>query len=496
MIKITSFIYRSLRSSLFFYLTASFLALSALWITLSAGYPLPFDEYYHFGIIKVYAHQWLPFITQQPPEASLYGDITRYTSYLYHYLMSFPLRVIAIVSQNETTQIIILRLINIALTVGGLFVFRRVLLRAKLSKPLVHVVLAMVALTPIVSLLAAQINYDNLLFLLVPLTILFAQKTIQSDQVDAKNIVLLISVGLLACLVKYPYAPIFVALIGFVAIVLIKRHGQKIIKRFPDSFRIQTTPAKIALILLAMLAVGLAAERYGVNLARYGDPIPPCEQVQSFEVCKHYTPWWRNYNYQQQLREHPPLSSVFSFTGTWFNKMIEGFFIPFSHLPDGTRTLADPFGPIVTKSVLPVQYTTGWVVLFGGGLLTVFFIRRLWQNVMLRLFMVVSVVYVGTLWLNNFSSYLALGEPLAIQARYLLLVVPLVFACIAQAAAYALKRRSFKTILATIGLLVYINGAGVAPFIIRSDPGWYWKSQTAIDVNQAAKKIVSPFVIK
>ena len=85
--KIAQTIYRILRSKKIFYIIIGILVINAAWFALTAQYPMAFDENYHFGIIQIYSHQWAPFITNMPANSGAFGDLTRYDSYLYHYLM-------------------------------------------------------------------------------------------------------------------------------------------------------------------------------------------------------------------------------------------------------------------------------------------------------------------------------------------------------------------------------------------------------------------------
>ncbi|MGI0134888.1 MAG: hypothetical protein ACREBW_08030, partial [Candidatus Micrarchaeaceae archaeon] len=84
---------------------------------------MAFDENFHFGLIQLHADQWLPFFTHQPANADAYGAIARDPSYLYHFLMSIPYRLIRLITPNTTAQIIALRLINIALFTSGFVLF-------------------------------------------------------------------------------------------------------------------------------------------------------------------------------------------------------------------------------------------------------------------------------------------------------------------------------------------------------------------------------------
>jgi hypothetical protein len=66
-----------IKSPRFFKIILLFFLLEAVWITFSAAYPQAFDENFHFGLIQVYSHYWLPFLSRQPPNANAYGAVAR-----------------------------------------------------------------------------------------------------------------------------------------------------------------------------------------------------------------------------------------------------------------------------------------------------------------------------------------------------------------------------------------------------------------------------------
>ena len=170
----------ALSSPRFFYLIIGLLAFQALWIALSAQFPQAFDEDFHFGLIQLHAQQWLPFFAHQPAGAEVHGAVVRDPSYLYHYLLSFPYRLLSVWTPSLAVQVIALRLINIGMFIGGLFVYRALLTRLGLSRRLIHTILLFFVLTPAMPLLAANINYDNLVFLLTAALLLYVVRFIQA----------------------------------------------------------------------------------------------------------------------------------------------------------------------------------------------------------------------------------------------------------------------------------------------------------------------------
>ncbi|HEY5442555.1 MAG TPA: hypothetical protein VIJ68_03385, partial [Candidatus Saccharimonadales bacterium] len=138
------------------------LVLQAAWIALSGRYPMAFDEDFHLGIIRLYAHHLSPFWSGQPAGGDQFGAVARDPSYLYQWLMSFPYRFVGLFTGDQTIQVLWLRAINIGLFTSGLVLYRRLLAKTGASRAMIHTCLLIFVLIPVVPLLAAQINYDNL----------------------------------------------------------------------------------------------------------------------------------------------------------------------------------------------------------------------------------------------------------------------------------------------------------------------------------------------
>jgi hypothetical protein len=190
----------------FFWVVIALLVLQAAWIALSGRYPMAFDEDFHFGIIKLYAHHLSPIWSGQPPSSDTFGAVTRDPSYLYQYLMSFPYRLINLFTRDQTILVLSLRAIDIGLFAWGLTLYRRLLLRTGASKALVHACLLIFVLIPIAPFLAAQINYDNLFLPMVALALLlvlrFDRQITHHKRLDVKNLAQLLVVCFSASQVK------------------------------------------------------------------------------------------------------------------------------------------------------------------------------------------------------------------------------------------------------------------------------------------------------
>ena len=97
----------------FWRISLGLFVLQASYIALTGLYSMAFDEYYHFGIIQAYSKVWLPWLVRQPPGPAELGAVTTDASYLFHYMMSFPYRIIELLTDSRMAQIITLRLIDV-----------------------------------------------------------------------------------------------------------------------------------------------------------------------------------------------------------------------------------------------------------------------------------------------------------------------------------------------------------------------------------------------
>jgi hypothetical protein len=470
------------------------LVAQSLWLVFSAIYPLPFDEYYHIGIIQIYARQWSPFISQQSAEASLYGDITRYPSYLYHYLMSFPYRFFDVFIDSETILIILMRLINVAFVVGAIILFRKLFLKAGISKRIINVTVLFFVVTPIVPFLAAHVNYDNLMLLLTSVVLYFAYKVYVSKPIDVSSLAWFFSVGLINILVKNSFLPIFVALFLILTYRLLREYKTKLFSQFAGGYKKIGSYTKLAIVLAVLLSSVLFVERYGYNLAKYHTLWPKCNVVQSDKVCQNFMPWYRN----SQNKLHPPLEvrygNPISFSQHWVSKISRGYFAIFSHTPTNVLKWYEPFGPIVLRALLPIPITVAITVVSAGLIILITKLKYIWQNNFIRLSLALMTAQLITLWLFNYRTYLDLGVAQAIQARYmypLLLVSMLVLA-------FSYNQlnitKNVKIILFLAVFSIYAWGGGVAGWVIRSDSLWYWQNPTVESINTSTQNVLKKVI--
>lgn len=489
--KITSL----LASRWFFYGTIALFVLQALWFVFSAQYPMAFDENFHFGLVQVYGQQWSPFITEAPEGTGPLGALTREPSYLFSYLMSFPYRIAAFLTANQDIQLILLRLLNVALFTAGIFAFRKLLLRIGASHALTHFSLVAFTLIPIVPFLAAHLNYDNLLFLLVPYVLMAAlafADGLRKNTFLVQPFLLFVTLCFIASIVKYPFLPIAASIAVYLIGVAFWRKRKSdllaIVHSIRGNFARLSMSAKILLISSTLLGGALFAERYGVNYIQYGSLIPDCADVIDFDHCSQYGPWMRNYNIGLSAPEYVEPNLPF-YAANWYYDMTYRLFFAIN-------------SEYYTERPLYLPFITAHFIAISGVFLCFIFGRRLVKKYKgLLLFGVITAIYAGTLFSRGYSTYLSTTEFLALNGRYFIPIMLLIFIFIGLAYKELfdlIQRRAvaWKVGFTAVTLFFLLQGGGVLTYILRSDASWHRQDSTVIYMNDTAKQLLEPFILK
>lgn len=489
-------IFKFLGSDLFFKIIIGWFLFETLWAAFSLAYPMAFDENYHLGIIQVFASQWSPVITHQPAGTASLGELPYLPSFLYHYLMSFPYRLIHLFTSDQTTIVILLRLINIALFTGGLIVFRRLLHKLGFSKLITNLSLLMLTFMPSVMLLAAEINYDNLLFLTTPIFLIFTINIVDQirleRRINFKDLAWFIIVGSLSSLVKYPFLPIFATAIIIILVLWLRSPKRSQIRQSTwRSFNKLSIALKIVLVILLVIGIGFFGYRYGTNLALFHDIDPDCDKVLTTDDCVNYGPWARDYNLKQSLvasgtaiKTNPALFEV-----AWIWGMIHRLYFAIT-------TDYSNFGPPPIQLILVAA-----IALFG-----VIFVVAFWRKIRLKIpllwvMLTASLVYILSLQYVNYSSYAKLGAFMAVNGRYLIILLPIILATVALGFSEFFNRVATKhpletkAIFTVVILFLSLFGAGMFSYIIYANSGWYWPNSPLVGFNHWLQTIITPLTI-
>jgi hypothetical protein len=470
-------IVRFIDSKWFFVGTLIALAVQAVWLAITQRYPLPFDESYHFGIIQVYGQQWSPILTRQPGNPGAYGELIHDPSYLYHYLMSFPYRIIDFLFHNIVIDIGSLRFFSIAFFILGLVGFRKLLFRFGLSRTLTHSLIFIIMLIPVSSLLASQVNYDNLLFCVTPIFLWFTFDVIDDikkrGRLTYKNTLIMLSLGLLTCLIKYAFLPIFAIVVIYLLVIWLKdKRRIKILSGLKTSFIKSTRKAQVSLAVLFVVSCGLFLQRYGYNAVVYHAVQPDCAQVLTVKQCLQYGPWARNYKLDQTAKSthsnlSAPARNPLVYVRGWTHAMI--FRLYFSIDQDFNE-----------YTPMPLPFVAAFIFGFVGLALTIIYFLRISRTYIYTwLFVVISIAYCVSLLSLNYQEYLRYGTVVAVNGRYLFPILPLLFALFALGYRELVRdvggkhKTLIKVIIVIIIAVLSIDGGGFIGYLIHSTPKWY-----------------------
>lgn len=454
----------------------SFLFLSSLFIALFSLYPMAFDEDFHLGLIRIYATSWIPYGIEHTKDMATYGLATADPSYLWHYIQSFPYRLLDWIGLSEQAIVILLRMLNIAVFMAGIWIYYITLRFAGFGNKFSSVVLAFFALIPIVPMLAGQINYDNPLFVIVGLSMLLALRIHRSFthkyRLPVRDTWALIIVLTIGIAIKYAFLPIAGGIVVWLLFVVWQQRAHFTLNGLLTKFYEQTTRLRTVtklLIASGLVISGFFATKYIVNYVEYGSPIPDCAEVFDTESCKSYGPWGRNYMLKQDLSPtFEPISFPQYIIDDWLPDMATRL----------TFAVAGPTNDYQTKEPIPlVEDTFIWLTTIGC-LLALYFWRPIFRRPLMSLTFVVGVIYIGSLMVRLYSAYVKTGQPVAINGRYLLPLLPFIGAGLILGYALLLQkihRQKWACWIAAIfiGFLV-LSGAGIATYVLLAEPSWYW----------------------
>ena len=477
---------RALNSRKFLWLIIAFFLLESLWVVFSFNYPIVYDEKFHFDIIKIYTHQFSPIIFDQPPSYDYLRDLTHEGSKLYHYLMSWPLRFGELFTSSQTIQIIYLRILNTIMAAAGLVVFARLFRRINVRQSYINTALLVFVLIPLVPMVAATVNYDNMLFLLTALYVSLCVRLLQNHKkITGHQYVNLISLGCLASLVKFTFLPVFLASLIYLGVFLGKTHGRKALTYLTSSIRETKKSLLAASFLILFITGGLFSMTYIQNTIRYGRPDPTCQETMTLERCLASGVVARNEQARVTKNQRPTMSLP-DYTQLWFKNMIYGSTFSPAYTTDNKNVAGSP---------LPIVYG---LVFFGSitGVLTLLYAwRGLRKDRSWQFLALITAVLFVSVYLFNVRGYYAIHNAFANQPRYLLSMLPFLLIMIVASVGYVLRKWRWPKVAALAAVLLLLSqGGGIATHILRSEDNWYWQNSRVIQVNHAAKKVLSPLI--
>ncbi len=376
------------------------------------------DEFRHIGNILFYAERPVtdgPFVTHISNPALWLGDVERFPSYLYYYVMSFPARLFEAMHLTYATTVILLRVLTSLTGLASIVITRRILLAVGASTAIAGWSIAALAFTGRFVWQSAGVTYDipsMALFLLFLLAIVRFLQT-----ASARMLLAAIAYACLASITKYTFMP-FVVAIGVAAILYVaisrrRRHEPGLFVSAGGAWR-EHRVSLVLLVLAAVASLALFVERIVVNYLRFGAADPDCDKIYARAAClANFDIFRRNTVVAQQY--HAALASgaaqaqhysPFSFTGMWTNIYYQSMFFY--------------RGPGTSWSVTHWVLVLGFVALVLGLIVTILATKRLWSTPSLIFVAGASVLYAASLYVFNLHTYLSVDRLYAFSGRYML----------------------------------------------------------------------------
>ena len=96
---------------------------------------------------------------------------------------------------------VIFRVLNIAMVAFGLYTYRRLFKKLKIGEVYINLGLLMFVLLPMTTLVAATVNYDNMIFLLTPLFLIAVINVLELKEPKFIRYVIFMVLGIFASII-------------------------------------------------------------------------------------------------------------------------------------------------------------------------------------------------------------------------------------------------------------------------------------------------------
>lgn len=457
---------------------------------------MAFDEEFHLGLIRLYAEQLTPFGLPTSSNLAAYGIAGADPSYLFHFFMSFPYRLFTFAGFNEQAIVIGLRLINIVLVVAALFVYREAMIRFGISKIVSHTTLALLILVPVLVVIAGQINYDNVVLLIVAGCAYYAAdiiRTIHRDHIlPVRSLLMFVTIALIGTATKYAFIPILVGIVLFILAGLFTHRKRIAIVRSVVT-QVKTWSLPIVLLVVAgAITLTVINIRYVTNIATYGTPLPACDDVFDEVACQQYGPW----NRDKILIENKDVNfNALSYPEYIYKEFLPGLSMRLTFAVAGPTNDYQTKMPLVLleRTFIALSVISGVFILFAATTK-----RRFRHEPLLMFTLLVTVCYVVPLSWTLYGSYVATGQPVAINGRYLLPILPFIGALMITAVRHSVPRSAYAPLtyyLPVVALLLVLFGGGVGTYVYLAESHWFW-SGWGQSSHSILKSITDMFLIR
>lgn len=434
----------------------------------------------HIAAIYYFAEKPIaegPFVQEMTDQEMMMGDLVRFPSYLYYYLLSFPVRAALALGASDLTIIYLVRLIGLGFGVLALIVFRRIVREARAGPVIANVATLGLATTGVFAYFAPAENYDMLAFLLWLCFVLASMKLFMRR--DATQLYWIVTIGLFLSITKYTYLP-FAGVAAIVAMWLYVRGAggwsrawTQIKRQCAERIRTTARWRQVALVTLLLVGMVLFVERIGINIVQYQSVSPNCAEVHSRESCMNFNVYKRNVERLDAVAAGEAWTKDFhllEYTGDWLARYYPTMYYYMGHI-----WVYDIWSMLWVSAGFVLALVLAAVVYLARRKQAIIQGRAEWF-----LCGVVGILTAGQFGYNVMLFVKYSGEMYAHQGRYLLpalgfayVIMLLVVARAYRTLSEARRKKALYVVLAIGIFALIINGALLNFFIHANSPDWY-----------------------
>ncbi len=434
----------------------------------------------HMAAIYHFAAQPLtngPFIQDMTDAELMMGDLVRFPSYFYYYLLSFPVRAAVALDMSDLAIVYLVRFIGLGFGVLALVVFRRIVQEVRAGPVITNLATFALAITGAFAYFAPAENYD-MLALLLWFCVVLASIRLYTRR-DPVQLYWVVVATLFLSITKYTYVP-FAGVVVLAALVFYIRDTKGMAaawkharKHYAEYWNKLAGWRQAALVVLLLVGAGLFVERIGVNLVQYQSVSPNCAVVHSRESCLNFSVYNRNVNRIDAVAAGETWTKDYhavEYTGAWLQRYYPTMYYYMGHI-------------WVYDIWVMLWVSVGVVVALVLGALIYLVVKRrriLQGKVEWMLLGIVGLLTAGQYGYNAMLFIKYSGQMYGHQGRYLLPAIGFLYVImllIVARAYYALpakyKKIAVVALVCTGVFAAIINGALLNFFIHATGPDWY-----------------------
>ena len=445
----------------------------------------------HIGAIYYFANKpILAPISHMDSHDLWLGDLVRFPSYLYYFVLSFAVKLLLFFGVSDILIVFLIRLIGILFGLACLILIRKIAQKVSDSRAVANLSALALTLTGSFVYLAPAENYDIfalMFFLLFINSLLEIFKNHNQKQIYWATIWLLL--GSIAKYTYFPFMSLFAAgaFLNYVwqnkpkkqsifkrktwlNLKLFKPIPQEI-KRFYRSDRLKFWLAS----LLLLVSFGMFSERIIGNLVMFKSVNPTCTKIHPHDECMNFGVYERDYSRSEFIKNNPE-NFVFKFNDyvkTWF---IRYYYSMFIYLGQSTFLYDDQFHTRIFVSLRLVAAVAAVMIIW----LKLKRVKILQNNSQKGLVLMVAVLVLAQ-FLFNMTAFIKYdGMLYAHQGRYLLSAIVFVYillAILGQRFYQEIGKKWSKTFAVSLILFMMVIISNIsAPKLFyeyANSPDWY-----------------------